>query len=135
MPKSVVFDYYKVIYLPQTQEIDNEIIKILASLKRRGFPIYLFTNVSVELVTKMNKKVNFLKYFTNTVYNQEYPKPQREAFEKLINTVGTNPSDILLIDDTLINIQTAQQFGMTAIQYLGPQDLKNKLYEIFKNDN
>jgi HAD superfamily hydrolase (TIGR01509 family) len=135
MSKSIAFDYYKLLYMPEKNEIDNEVIKILASLKRQGIPLYLFTNTSEEFVIRMNKKVNFLKYFKKVIYNREYPKPDAKAFQKLIENVGDVPSNIVFVDDALINIQIAQQFGIIAIQYLGPKDLKDKLYEILRNDN
>jgi putative hydrolase of the HAD superfamily len=133
MIKCIAFDYYKVIYIPESQEIDKDIVSILKTLKKK-VPLHLFTNVSEQYVERMNRKTKFLRFFEKKIYLTEYPKPHEKAFEKLITTLGMTPSEILFIDDSLININTAQQFGIETIQYISPSDLENKLGKYINYD-
>ena len=127
MIKGIVFDYYKVIYIPETQQIDKEVVSILKKLKKTKIPLLLFTNTSQDYVERMNRKTKFLKYFKEKIYCIEYVKPNEKAFGKLINTLNIPPSEILLIDDDLLNINMATQLGIQTIQYIDPVDLKNNL--------
>jgi len=127
MIKAIVFDFYNVIYKPESKEIDSEILCILESLSKKKIPIYLFSNSPKSHVESFNKRKKFLNLFNAEIYNEEYPKPQPEAFEKLLTILRINPNQIILIDDDLNNIKVAQQFGIIALQYINPSDLKNNL--------
>jgi HAD superfamily hydrolase (TIGR01509 family) len=135
MIKGIVFDYYKVIYIPETQQIDKEVVSILKKLKKTKIPLHLFTNTSQDYVERMDRKTKFLKYFKERIYCIEYVKPNEKAFEKLINTLNILPSKILLIDDDLLNINMATQLGIQTIQYIDPVDLKNNLNKYVNYDN
>ena len=135
MIKAIVFDFHNVIYNSESQEIDLEILSILRSLSKKKIPIYLFTNTNKSHVENFVKKKKFLNLFNGQIYNEEYPKPQPEAFKKLITTLSVDPNQILLIDDDLNNIKIAQEFGIIALQYIDPLNLKNNLDNYINNDN
>ncbi len=135
MIKAIVFDFYNVIYKPGLKEIDSKILSIFKFLSKKKIPIYLFTNTNKSHVESFDKRKKFLNLFSGQIYNEEYPKPQPEAFEKLITTLGINPNQIILIDDDLNNIKVAQQFGIIALQYINQSDLKNNLNNYINNDN
>ncbi len=134
MRKNIVFDFYRVIYIPESNSLDKNILDILASLKKDGIPLYLFTNTREEVIKELNKKNNFLKYFNEVIYNTEYLKPDVKSFEKLINTIDSNPSDIIFVDDSPLNVSVAEEFGIITIPYIASEDLSIKLNNILKND-
>lgn len=134
MRKNIVFDFYRVIYIPENDSLDKDILNILASLKKDNIPLYLFTNTREEVIKELDKENNFLKYFNEVIYNTEYPKPDVKSFEKLINTIDSDPSDIVFVDDSPLNVSVAEEFGIITIPYVGSEDLHIKLNNILKND-
>jgi len=135
MIKAIVFDFYGVIFKPKSMAIDLEILSILKSLSKKKIPLYLFTNSNRFLIKGIDRRKNFLNLFNGQIYNEKYPKPQPEAFKKLITTLSVDPNQILLIDDDLNNIKIAQEFGIIALQYIDPLNLKNNLDNYINNDN
>ena len=134
MRKNVVFDFYRVIYIPENNSLDKDILNILASLKKDNIPLYLFTNTREEVIKELDKENNFLKYFNEVIYNTEYPKPDVKSFEKLINTINSDPFNIIFVDDSPLNVSVAEEFGIITIPYIGSEDLCIKLNNILKND-
>jgi putative hydrolase of the HAD superfamily len=59
----------------------------------------------------------FLSYETG-VY-----KPNAEAFEYVIGTLGRRPGDIVFLDDTRANIEAARRVGINAFQATGPKSV------------
>jgi HAD superfamily hydrolase (TIGR01509 family) len=46
-------------------------------------------------------------------------KPDPEAFEHVLHTLGCRPSEVLFLDDNLLNVEAARQIGMSAHQARG----------------
>ncbi len=54
-------------------------------------------------------------------------KSDTESFPNVIRTLGVPAADIVLIDDLQKNIDRARGFGMKAILYRGPEQLRRDL--------
>ena len=132
--KNIVFDFYRVIYTPENNSLDLNVLSIVSSLNEKGIPLYLFTNTRKELIERLDKKNNFLKYFKNTIFNSESPKPDIKSFEKLIEVIGSSSSDLILVDDDPINISVANEFGIIGVGYTNSEDLNIKLNKILEDD-
>jgi len=52
-------------------------------------------------------------------------KPDKSAFEYVIQQMGVPPHEILFLDDTVINIEAAQACGMQAVQVKGVANARN----------
>ena len=46
-------------------------------------------------------------------------KPDREAFEHVLQSLACDPAHVLFFDDNLLNIEAAHTLGMHAVQVRG----------------
>jgi glucose-1-phosphatase len=54
-------------------------------------------------------------------------KPDPEAFEHVVHTLGCRPSEVLFLDDNLLNVEAARQIGMNAQQARGAEQSRRVL--------
>jgi putative hydrolase of the HAD superfamily len=66
---------------------------------------------------------SFLSYETGLV------KPDREAFELVVNTYDCKPCEILFFDDSPLNIAAAENYGMQAVLAVGIDAVSQTLEE------
>lgn len=57
-------------------------------------------------------------------------KPDPEAFEHVLQSLGCDPAQVLFFDDNLLNIETARTLGMHAVQVRGMSEAESALIEI-----
>jgi putative hydrolase of the HAD superfamily len=66
---------------------------------------------------------SFLSYETGLI------KPDREAFELVVNTYNCQPGEILFFDDSPLNVSAAANYGMQAVLAMGIGDVSAVLRE------
>ena len=137
MIREVVFDFNGVILNKHTQQIDTDMLELLAQLYELEVDIDLFSNTSKQAIVFLDSKYRFLKFFKNIILTEEtgLSKPSDEAFKNLLETLKAEPSDIVYIDDNRNNIRQADKFGMKAVHFINEAKLRVKLIEIAENDN
>src|ERR1051326_2196122 len=54
-------------------------------------------------------------------------KPDQEAFQHVLDSLGCRPGDVLFLDDNKFNIQTAKTMGMHAACVNGPLEARRAL--------
>jgi len=54
-------------------------------------------------------------------------KPDRDAFEHVVATMGLPAHEILFVDDNAINVEAARDFGMIAHRCVGPDETRTLL--------
>jgi len=57
-------------------------------------------------------------------------KPDSDAFEHVVESLGCVPAQVLFLDDNLLNIESAQRFGMHAIRVRGAAETHGVLTEL-----
>lgn len=102
------------------------------------YRLHLFSNTNElhmkgfsEIVESAYGFKDFLKLFEgiHLSYEMGARKPEPEAFEELLHRMGTEPEEVLFIDDTAAHIETARQLGIRSY-HLNDQELtelKSKL--------
>jgi HAD superfamily hydrolase (TIGR01509 family) len=72
--------------------------------------------------------------FEKAYYSHEigFRKPNKEAFEFVLNQHGLRPEETIFIDDTLANISAAQTLGLQTIYLKPPLRLEEVLAEYVK---
>jgi len=59
-------------------------------------------------------------------------KPQGRIFEALIETLGLNPHEILLIDDVAANIAAAKDLGLQGLLFTNAETLRSDLADLLR---
>jgi len=57
-------------------------------------------------------------------------KPDREAFEHVLESLGTQPAQVLFFDDNALNIEAAQSLGMHAVRVRGLIETRQALIDM-----
>jgi len=95
------------------------LLKVLA----QRYDLYMLSNTShlhVQVFEKMYANtagISMHDVFKKIYYSFEigYHKPDREAYEYVINDAGIRPEETLFLDDTIHNIKASQELGFQAI--------------------
>jgi FMN phosphatase YigB (HAD superfamily) len=88
-------------------------VELVASLRRRGYRVYLFSNTSLPHV-KLLRRNGWDKLFDGFLSSCELRsmKPSATAFGRALAEIGANPSDVVFIDDREENVKGAKDFGI-----------------------
>jgi glucose-1-phosphatase len=57
-------------------------------------------------------------------------KPDSDAFEHVVESLGCVPAQVLFLDDNSLNIESAQRFGMHAIRVRGAAETRSVLTQL-----
>jgi putative hydrolase of the HAD superfamily len=57
-------------------------------------------------------------------------KPDSDAFEHVVESLGCLPGQVLFFDDNPLNVEAAQRFGMHAIRVLGATEAQRVLTDL-----
>jgi HAD superfamily hydrolase (TIGR01509 family) len=68
-------------------------------------------------------ETHFVSHLTGRI------KPDTEAFEHAVESLGCLPEQVLFIDDNSLNIEAARQFGMHAVRARGNLETRRALGE------
>lgn len=104
-------------------------IDILKRLKSLGYPLYYLSNFHKEAFEKMFTQYDFFKLFDGGVVSayEHTIKPNYKLYEILLVRYSLNPKECLFIDDTLMNIRSANELGMDGIELCYGVELKDEL--------
>lgn len=111
------------------QEIPG-MLDLVMDLQKNGYITPLFSNVScgVEWIESV-KRAGYYDCFNPLFLSNEMGvrKPDRKAFEMVLEKLQLAPEACLLIDDKPENVEAALQMGMEAIQFENILQLKQEL--------
>lgn len=104
-------------------------VDILKQLKKAGYPVYGLSNWSAETFPHMRERHDFFDLFNDMVISGEvgHVKPEPQIFQILLDKIGKPAEECLFIDDSLANIQQAQELGFATILFQSPQQLESSL--------
>jgi putative hydrolase of the HAD superfamily len=104
-------------------------VYFLKKLKEKGYGIYALSNYPERGFLNTEKYYPFFNLFDGKVVSYEVNemKPGKRIYEILMERYGLFPEECLFIDDTLPNIRTARDLGMTGVHFTH----SNQLMEIY----
>lgn len=126
-------DFIRIFYDRWEEMIRGEIkgtVTLLEELKKKdAHNLYALTNWSAETFPLAQERFDFLGYFQGIVVSGEEKtrKPFPNIYEILFDRYNINPSTSIFIDDSLPNIETANELGMTGLHFRHPGQLKDDL--------
>lgn len=98
------------------------------NMLRAKHKIVLFTN-HTGLLDNLDAKYGFYKNFDHVINSFEVgiQKPDKEIFDLLLSRTGTSPEEVLVIDDTELNIAAAKNLGFKTLLFTKNTDLSKVL--------
>lgn len=102
----------------QTQHLVPTAVEFAQSLKRQGYKLYILSNLCSESFAVIrNRHSEFFDLFDGIMISADvgFFKPDPNIYGHILKTYNINPATACFIDDTLINVQTAQNVGIHSI--------------------
>ena len=112
---------------------NNELINLVDALKQNGIRSVIGTNQEkyrTEFVSSVIGK-HFAAVYAS--YQLQYIKPQKEYFLKLLELEKTKPENCIFIDDSIENINSANQLEITSFLYESNQQIMKLIEEKINN--
>ena len=110
---------------------ETETVKLLPILKQ-SYNVYLLSNTNPRHIKhEVASRFSFQNNVTRAFYSFDLGcrKPDAAIYLKALELTGAKPKESLLIDDVIINIDTARSLRMETIHY---KDHSNLLLELNK---
>ena len=106
----------------------EENIEILKKLKKKGYNLFVLSNLHRPAFEQVQKEWEFFDEFDGGVISCycHLLKPNQRIYELLLARYGLIPEETLFIDDTKINVEKAEKIGMEGI-YLDLPEMLEKL--------
>ncbi len=111
--------------------------KIIQKLKDKGYKLGLLSVHTKEWIDHCLMKFDHHKLFHATAYSFEVhvSKPDKKAYESILQKLNAKPEECLFIDDSLKNTIAAKEIGMQTIQFKNAEQLKEELAKLSININ
>ena len=109
--------YYNWIYtLP---EIDG-MREVIALCRKKSYGVFLLSNISLYFATHKDE-IPILSLFDGMVFSAECGsvKPTQEIFAYITDKFNLTPRETLFVDDSAINIDGANKFGINSYHFDG----------------
>jgi len=92
--------------------IDNT--KMLPGLRKEGFKLYYLSNFHIDIFTELKNSYSFFKCFNGGIISAEvkHSKPDPAFYLILMEKYYLKAEECFFIDDTEVNIKTAEALGM-----------------------
>jgi putative hydrolase of the HAD superfamily len=99
---------------------DTELIEMLKNIDK---PCFVFTNGSRQHAEQVTTALGIRQYFDEIfdIRIADYqPKPSPLPYQQVLKRLGLQGKDCAMIEDSLANLKTAKDFGMTTL-LVGPE--------------
>lgn len=98
-------------------------------LKRRGYKIYLLSNLNEEAYDYIKNRYFIFNFVDGYVvsFKERLAKPNQEIYELLCDRYHLNPNECVFIDDLKENVEAAIAYQMKGIQFLEEEQVEREL--------
>jgi FMN phosphatase YigB (HAD superfamily) len=106
--------------------------EIIESLKKNGYRLGLLSIHAKEWIVHCEKEFDYHRLFDSFMYSFEVAicKPEKKAFELMLQKLDVTPEECLFIDDSPKNTASAKDMGITVLDFTTPEQLKNDLIQL-----
>jgi HAD superfamily hydrolase (TIGR01509 family) len=107
---------------------DPEMFVIINELKDQKIRIGLLSNIN-DRYTKLIRDFGFYEPFDPCLLSCEIglEKPNKEAYEALLQAIKLSPEEIIFIDDKAENVEAAKTLGIDAVLFESPYQIRKEL--------
>ena len=126
--RELVLDYDRR-WLEMWGEVIDPTVEIAAELRARGVPLYLLSNAPEVLATRKAHELPFWDLFDGRILSAEekVAKPDPRIWSILCDRFALEPASTVFVDDKPENVESARAFGIDAVRYEGPIELRAAL--------
>ncbi|WP_439601613.1 HAD-IA family hydrolase [Devosia sp.] len=109
--------------------VDQAVLSAVKRYRDRGLPVFLATNQEHLRADYLMRQVGLGAHVDGIIYSAAlgHRKPSTEFFERAAAIAAAAPEDIVLVDDTLANVEAARQAGWSAVHWTGNGSLDEEL--------
>jgi phosphoglycolate phosphatase len=92
------------------------ILKMLSLLSDRGAPMSVLSNKPHDLTRQVISRLKLGQFFCEIegLTDEAHRKPSPATALRIARRIGAHPADVMLVGDSVVDIQTARNAGMMA---------------------
>ncbi len=107
----------------------SEMLEILQEVRKKGYRVYILSNMPREMHEELQKLHDFFQYFDGQVYSYEVKaiKPQPQIYQVLLMNYKLSAHESVFIDDLEINVRAAKDLGIDGIVCQNPSQVRAEL--------
>lgn len=127
-----VYEEYANVLLPTNYEeslpVMNETIELIYELKKQGYNIYIFSNITEPTLEYLKKNIDF-EVIDGAVcsYIEHLMKPDVKFYERLIEKYNLSKAETIFFDDKKKNIDIGNSIGIKSVQFNSVKDILENL--------
>ena len=106
----------------------------MEDLKQRGYQVYLLSNLSEDAFLYIEKHFDLFNQVDGYIvsYQEHVSKPDFKIYECLMERYDLQKEECVFLDDTLINVEASNAFGMKAIHFVSEKQVENVLEQLLE---
>jgi epoxide hydrolase-like predicted phosphatase len=114
--------------------LDNDLMALIADLRREGYKIGLLSNDAITLEDKLRHELAIYDTFDAVIISAKIGvmKPDPGAYQAIVQALGVAFGACVFIDDNDANVEGARRCGMTAIHYSAGMDVRAALTPVLE---
>ncbi len=107
---------------------NRELIDFLINEKEKYGKLILYTNLSKGSENRLKELMPDLFNVVDNIYfydEVKFPKPDTRGFEEILNKWGLKASEVIFVDDSKSNVESAGKVGMKTVHYTTLEDISS----------
>lgn len=134
MIQVIAFDLNGVLF-PNPRKINRRVFEFVKECKEMGYMLVAASNASKGSFEWRSNEYGLMEIFDGRIISSDIGmrKPSKKFFQYMIDVLGYSPEEILFVDDSDQNIDSASSLGIVSIKYDG-EDSLTKIKEFLLND-
>ena len=126
MIKVIAFDLNGVLF-PTPKGVNNRVLAFIKECKSLGYMVVAASNTSKRSFEWRSRRYGLMNVFDGRIISSDIGtrKPSKKFFEYMIEILGCLPEEILFVDDSDTNIDTAKELGIITVKYNGEKSLED----------
>lgn len=101
----------------------QETLDFIHQLKNSGYKVFLLSDINEDTITYLKKEIpGFEDLFDGIVYSCRVGMVKKDGlvFKKLLDDFNLNPEETLFLDDSIFNLEQAQNYKINTYHFLDP---------------
>lgn len=105
-------------------------------LKTQGYRVYYLSNFSRKVEVECADSLAFIPLMDGGIlsYKEQLVKPDAAIYHRLMEYYGLEPSECIFLDDTVINIQAANELGIHGIVFESKEQAMHDIEQIISGN-